>query len=181
MIPQEPIHEVLLDTHVLIWAIKGIAEPTQNKEIIASMELLDNLASTSCKLNISSISIAESLIRIEKQEQDQFYKQLEANFNFLSFNPAVARTTATIIQEMYPTMKEFINELRDGGHQHARGIVCNDMKIIGTAAYRNIDTICTNDKKMHKLAKPYVKNILHPTELNELALYHPESFKAKKS
>lgn len=172
---------MLFDTHVVIWEIKGIDEPTKNEEVIASMGLVDNLLQTSCRLHISTVTIAEALIGLDQHEHDDFYAELKTSFNLHSFTPEVARTTAEIIQFSRPEMEALIDELQKNRILAARRIVYNDMKIIGTATHKKINTICTNDKKMHKLAAPFVPNILHPTELNELLLNHPDSFTTEKS
>lgn len=176
----EAIHELLFDTHVVIWGIQGIDEPTEDEQIIASLGLIDNLTQTSCKLSISSVSVTEALIGIERIGHDSFIKEVENGFSIKPYNTNVARTTAEIIQDSRPEMEALINELRKNRILGARRIVHNDMKIIGTAKHRNIKFICTNDKKIHRLGEPYFEKIYYPTQLNDLYHSNPELFRSAK-
>lgn len=177
MKPQEPISDVLFDTQVVIYGVRGHPNPTDDAEINVAKKLLDGIAETSCESHISTISISESLVRIENYQQKvQFVQVLRNSFTFQDFDLPTAFRTAEIIQEMHPVMKKLIDKLLASGQDGARKIVHSDMKIIGTAVLNEISTICTNDKQIHKLAKPYIKRVLYPTQLYELLVKQPELF-----
>lgn len=166
----KPIHTVLLDSHILMWAGEYVNKPDASKEkILIAKKLLNKLNHSGCSLNVSAISISEVLSGIyDPDTEEDFINNINKGYKFRPFDMQSARATAKIYRDNRKKIRKLRDELKQENIVGARKIIFGDLKILGTALANKIDMICTNDGGFIKLAKLINVQAVTPIDLIEL-------------
>lgn len=132
---------VLLDTSILIWALREDASEKQKHMIARAKQLLKDLDSYDCSIHISTVNVAEFLVGANKDERAVWANKISRLFEVNAFC-----TNCSIIAAGLPFKGDDFSSA-------PRQSVIADTKICATAIYQGVDKIYTNDRHFTSLAE----------------------------
>lgn len=139
---------VMVDSHVLTWAIKEKAIDAQKHKIMHAKHLLTQLDKQGSKTVISTIVVSELLRDVDIDKQNELYMVLQKNFLIMPFCNRAALECARISKlHDLKTPKE---DLKDS---HSNTAIKSDWMILATALVNNVQVLYTEDKPLTNIAK----------------------------
>jgi predicted nucleic acid-binding protein len=142
-----------LDNHILIWAIRGVAEVGQETMIRRAKLLLEELEKEQADIVIPAVVVSEFLTGVPKPQHTELLRVLSRRFQLPPFDVRAAAVAATIWRdnaEKNPELREQIRETFPGVE---RAKIKADIQIIATCVARNVDVLFSHDGPLRTLAK----------------------------
>lgn len=140
---------VCLDTHILIWGIKGESTPGQEPMVEKAINFLRWLDETKAKVMIPTIVISELLLPVPPAEHSAFLQVIQNKFIVAPFDILGAQALARIWQD----------KKGDGTIERlkivpglTRAQMRADCQIVATALVNRAECIFTYDDNIDKFA-----------------------------
>lgn len=151
---------VCLDTHILVWGIKGQADPGQENQILRSKALLKALEARNDKIVIPSPVLAEFLIGVPHDKLQSIPPQLN-KFEVAPFDAKAAWIFAQIWTEknMGRTLSEDIKQELSG---ITRKTIKFDCQIVSIAVSCGANVIYSHDSGVKLFADGKIKVLEAP-------------------
>jgi predicted nucleic acid-binding protein len=138
----------MVDTHVLIWAIKERANDAQKHKVKHAQYLLHQLDKQGAQTVISTIVVSELLRDVEIDKQKEMYMVLQKNFLIMPFCNRAALECARIAK-----IHDLKNPKEDLKDTHSNTAMKSDWMILATALVNNVQVLYTEDKPLTNMAK----------------------------
>jgi len=140
---------VCLDTHILIWGIKGESTPGQEPMIDKAKNFLHWLDETKTKVMIPTIVISELLLPVPLAEHSAFLQVMQGKFIVAPFDILGAQALARVWQDKKGdgTIEQLKLDPR-----LTRAQMRADCQIVATALVNRADCIYTYDVNIDKFA-----------------------------
>jgi predicted nucleic acid-binding protein len=141
---------IVLDTQILIWAVKREATPGQEPMIEKAARYLEHLDKCKDQMIIPSVVVSEFLANVPDERQAAVLKALENRFMVIPFDMLAAVEAARIWRINSSGNVPLVQQLKADGFKNAKIKV--DLQIIGTALARKAARITTHDEGLIKNA-----------------------------
>ncbi len=139
---------VCLDTHILIWGIKGAATAGQEEKVEVAQAFIQHLESQKSKAIIPSVVMAEFLVEYRDDKQrHEFSAFLDRKFMVAPFDTQAAIKFSEIWQKNHQNKSK--TDTRDK--------VKFDYQIVSIAVTKGADCIYTHDKDLSKFARGFIE------------------------
>lgn len=142
-----------MDTHVLIWGIKGEAEPGQEDMIGLAQSFLEMLETRGVRVIVPSPVVFELLMRIPASGHAGIVDSFRSNFEVVPFDVMAASEAARI---WYASKRNDLVEGVIDDLNVTRREVKVDTMIVGTALARGAFCIYSHDGPLKRLATPHI-------------------------
>lgn len=139
---------VMLDSHVITWAIKERANDAQMHKIKHAQYLIHQLDKQGSQTVISTIVVSELLRDVEIDKQNELYMVLQKNFLIMPFCNRAALECARIAK--IHDIKYPKEDLKD---THSNTAIKSDWMILATALVNNVQVLYTEDKPLANIAR----------------------------
>lgn len=135
---------ICFDTHLLIWGIRGYAEPTQSHMIGRTRRYIQHLDSQREQIMVPTPALAEYLVGVPPQDRERHRRALERHFIFPAFDFPSAQLAAELQQN-----RELLKEVRRESNT-PRQCLKTDVMIIAVAIAHGANKIITHEFKSFK-------------------------------
>jgi predicted nucleic acid-binding protein len=153
---------ICLDTHILIWGIKGESNPEQTQMVRSAKKFLYDLQQQKeVQVMIPAVVVGELLMPIPIEQHAHFIKLLGKSFQIPPFDVAAARIFAEIWQSKKSIRQELNGEM---GREHMKV----DCQIVAIAKVNKAECIYSYDHGLTKFSDGYVPIKQLPTEQGQL-------------
>ena len=141
-----------IDTHILIWGVRGWASPAQEAMIPRTKRCIEHLAQSDERVMIPTPVVAEYLVGLPTEDHEAHLAILERNFFLPPLDVASAQLTASLLRNPGD-----VKGIRDK-HGVDRQSLRTDAMIIAIAIVHGASKIVTHAAKhYHKLAKALIQ------------------------
>lgn len=162
---------VFVDTQILIWGVRGYADPGQETKVFDAKVYLEQLQSKGVEIAIAAPTIAEYLIKTPDEDREKVLEVFRRHFVVYPFDTA----SAAIGAEMW---KKYFGDSPQGkvaaSFGMTRQILKVDYQIVSIAVARGADFICTEDERMSKFASRFIKTKKLPESHKQMDLFSGE-------
>lgn len=146
----------ILDTHVLIWGIKGIAEAGQESMIGFAKNFLKDCHNQKIDLMVPAIVLGEFLCNVEEQHHMEYIHELQKAFLIKPYDMPASLHFAKLFNERQKQIKmNGANSLAE--NKISKQELKADFMIVATAKSSKADAIYSHDKNLKKFAGNSVK------------------------
>lgn len=162
---------ICLDTHVLIWGIRGQAERGQEVMIGRTRILLEALAerAKANQIVVPAPVIGEFLIGVEEERHPETLAELSTRFMVVPYDSAAAAHAAAHWRRLNGG-RALSEEVRLSVKNATRQEIKVDTQIIGIALARKVDLVYSGDPHLRTLAQGRVRIENIPEALQQLEL-----------
>lgn len=151
---------VCVDTHILIWGIRGVASPGQEEMIERTGLLLEELDEKQSDIIVPSVVIGEFLLGVPANRYKDVMSVFERRFQIVPYDGLAAIKAAEIWIEKNRGSAGITEELREGLENSRRVKLKDDCKIVATAVRYKADCIYSEDEGVQKFGKDFID--VHP-------------------
>jgi predicted nucleic acid-binding protein len=137
---------IMVDSHVLTWAIKEKSSAGQEHKIKHAQFLLHDLDQKGHQVVISTIVVSELLRDVEIDKQLELYDIIQKHFLILPFCNRSALECARITKLHDEAFKK--EDLKD---KHSNSAVKADWMILATALVYNVNTLFSEDRPLQNM------------------------------
>ncbi|MBL0129276.1 MAG: PIN domain-containing protein [Flavobacteriales bacterium] len=169
---------ICLDSQVVVWGIKGEAEPGQEAKIGRAKALLALLAEEKAIIIIPAPVLSEILMRVPAAEHGKIVNFITARFRVPPFDAAAAAIAAQIRQKL---MSE--GEFKKIQKSSTREVVKFDIQIIAIAKLHGAKTIYSEDRGLKNAAEGWgggVKVSAMPNVGVQVPMFHEDDLPAER-
>jgi predicted nucleic acid-binding protein len=187
------VRVVCLDTHILIWAIKGEAEAGQEPMILRAQAFLRSLEEEGAQVLVPAIVLAELLVRVPEEKHAAILQEVSQRFMVVPFDIPAASEFAKLFAKWNAKDAEARSdqlgktapkdEHKDMPNP-GRSALKADLMILATAIVRGVSCLYTNDEALTRIAQQakaslFVSEMPQPAEQIPLDL-KPDAASALK-
>jgi len=155
---------VCIDTHILIWALRGEATSGQEGKIIQAKQLLKNIEKEKSTVIIPAIAVGEASIGVPVQRREQFINDICQICRVVPYDKVACSFYASFFGEnrQHLQKKDLMEDVHVGYNRRA---IHADSMILATALAHNASVLYTDDVQLSKIAnnKIQVKGLPAPT------------------
>lgn len=144
---------ICLDSHILIWGIKGECKPGEERMIAQAKKFLQWLDEEKKNIIIPSIVISELLLPVPVDEHSKLLNLIQKKFIVSSFDSLAAQAFVRIWQEK---KKDGSVERLKRDYKLTRSHLKVDCLIVAIAFANKVDCIYSHDEDMQKFAEGFV-------------------------
>jgi len=144
---------VCLDTHILIWGIKGECKPGEERMIAQAKKFLQWLDDEKKNIIIPSIVISELLLPVPVEEHNKLLNLIQKKFIVSSFDSLAAQAFAKIWQSK---KNDGSVERLKTDYKLTKTHLKIDCQIVAIAYTNQVDCIYSHDEDMQKFAQGFV-------------------------
>jgi predicted nucleic acid-binding protein len=165
---------IVVDTQILIWAVKREATPGQEQMIEKAARYLEHLDKCKDQIIIPSVVVSEFLANVPDEREAAVLKALEKRFMVIPFDTLAAVHAARIWRINSSGNASLVQQLKAEGFKNAK--IKADIQIIATALARKAVRITTHDDGLIKNANGHIEAGPMPDlpSQPELGLVRPE-------
>ena len=145
---------IVVDTQILIWAVKREATPGQEPMIEKAARYLEHLDKCKDQIIIPSVVVSEFLANVPDEREAAVLKALEKRFMVIPFDTLAAVYAARIWRKNSEGNPSPIQQLKADNFTKAK--IKADIQIIGTALARKAARITTHDDGLIKNANGHI-------------------------
>lgn len=141
-----------LDNNILIWGIRGISTPGQERMIGRAQAFSEELDESDADVLVPAVVVAEFLAGVPKPQHTALLDVLNRRFQLPPFDVRTAAVAAELWRgaaERNPHLRDQINEAFPGTQ---RAKIKVDMMILATALVRKADILYTHDGPLRTVA-----------------------------
>lgn len=146
---------IVVDTQILIWAVKREATPGQEPMIEKAMRYLEHLDKCKDQIIVPSVVVSEFLANVSDEREAVVLKALEKHFMVVPFDTLAAVHAARVWRTNSTGNPSLIQQLKAEGFRNAK--IKADIQIIGTALARKAVRITTHDDGLIKNANGHIE------------------------
>ena len=146
---------VVLDTQILIWAVKSEATPGQESMIEKAVRYPAHLDKCQDQIIIPSVVVSEFLANVPDEREAEVPKALEKRFMVIPFDTLAAVHAARVWRKNSAEKPSLVQQLKAEGFKNAK--IKADTQIIGTALARKAARITTHDDGLIKNAGGHIE------------------------
>lgn len=155
MTAKEKMQIILIDTQILIWAVEKKCYSGHEELMKKAQLFLDDCYEKNHQIMISTVTLAEFLAKIPKEEQNQYLKIFSESFIIVPFDFNCSIKSSEIFQNDFNILKKSYKE-KDLSRQHSRITLKDDIKIIASAIVYNPSVVISEDAEFKKITKQYI-------------------------
>ena len=145
---------VVVDTQILIWAVKREATPGQEPMIQKALHYLEHLDKSKDRIIVPSVVVSEFLANVPDEREVALLQVLSQKFMIAPFDAPAAVLAARVWRKNSSGNPSLVRQLKDEGVKQAK--IKADLQIIGTALARRADRVTTHDDWLMKNAKVHI-------------------------
>lgn len=144
---------ITLDSHILVWGIKGEASPGQEPMVSHAKRFFKWIDEEKHDVLLTSLVLGELLMRVPPEKHAEVLKYYDSRFKVVNFDTLAASCFAGIWQKKNEdkTIEIAKNELQIGREE-----MKIDCQIVACAVSRKMDCIYTYDKGLAKFAEGFI-------------------------
>ena len=146
---------VIVDTQILILAVKREATPSQEPMIEKAARYLEHLDKCKDQIIVPSVVVAEFLANVPDEREETVLKAFERRFMVAPFDTLAAVYAARIWRKNSSGNPSLVQQLKADGYKSAKVKV--DIQIIATALARKAVRITTHDDGLIKSASGHIE------------------------
>jgi predicted nucleic acid-binding protein len=140
-----------LDSHILVWGIKGEAAPGQERMVSRAQAFLRSLDDEKdTKVYVPAIVLGEILVRVPEADHQRVMAVVSKSLMIAPYDAAAASEFARLLAKALAASKNAGN-LQQGA-PGVRTKMKADLMILATALSRNVSCLYSHDPEMPKLA-----------------------------
>ena len=165
---------IVVDTQILIWAVKREATPGQEPMIEKAVRYLEYVDKCNDQLIVPSVVVSEFLANVPDEREAAVLQALEKRFMVIPFDTLAAVHAARIWRANSSGNRSLVQQLKADGFRNAK--IKADIQIIGTALARRAVRITTHDDGLIKNSTGHIEAGPMPNlpSQPELGLAHAE-------
>lgn len=165
---------IVVDTQILIWAVKREATPGQEPMIEKAVRYLEYLDKCKDQIIIPSVVVSEFLANVPDDREAAVLKALEKRFMVIPFDTLAAVHAARIWRINSSGNASLVQQLKADGFKNSK--IKADIQVIATALARKAVRITTHDDGLIKNANGHIEAGPMPDlpTQPELGLAHPQ-------
>ena len=145
---------IVVDTQILIWAVKREATPGQEPMIEKALRYLEHVDKSKDRIIVPSVVVSEFLANVPDESEAALLQVLSQKFMIVPFDAPAAVLAARVWRKNSSGNPSLVKQLKDEGVKQAK--IKADLQIIGTALARRADRITTHDEGLVKNAKGHI-------------------------
>lgn len=164
---------IVVDTQILIWAVKREATPGQEPMIEKAVRYLEHVDKCKDQIIVPSVVVSEFLANVSDEREEAVLKALEKCFMVIPFDTLAAVYAARIWRKNSEGNPSIIQKLKADNLTKAK--IKADIQIIATALARKAVRITTHDDGLIKNSNSHIDAGPMPDlpSQPELGLAHP--------
>lgn len=139
-----------MDTMVLVWAVRGEAEPGQEGMVPVARRVLTQLHDQGYALQVAAPVMAECLVGLERDRQADVARELAGRFEVVPFDAKAAKVFAELWWEVNGGSSLGGGPLVDLGL--TRREIKFDFQLVACAVAHGARFICSNDRLLERFA-----------------------------